>query len=69
MDQEQGEQVASSGEVASAIDDAQKALEAKQYDRAQAIAAVAIAEAMTRIVAKIERATSPQMWRRQKNAA
>jgi len=68
MEQEQGEQVASSGEVASAIDDAQKALQAKQYDRAQAIAAVAIAEAMTRMVAKIERATTPQMWRK-KSAA
>jgi len=62
------DQEASASEVSSAINDAQKALAAKQYDRAQAIAAVAIAEAMTRIVSKIERATTPQMWRK-KSAA
>ena len=69
MEEEQGQPTASAGEVAGAIEDAQKALQAKQYDRAQAIAAVAIAEAMTRIVAKIDRATSPKMWRNQRNAA
>lgn len=66
---DQSQTTASANEVASAIEDAQKALSEEKYDRAQAIAAVAIAEAMTRIVAKIDRATSPKMWRHQKDAA
>jgi hypothetical protein len=62
-EQDQSQTTSSATEVASAIDDAQKAIKDEQYERAQAIAAVAIAEAMTRIVAKIDRATSPKMWR------